>query len=70
MRKPDARIYEELARRLDIPAEAIAFSDDLPENLPPAARLGIRTVLFAGADELRSALMAMDALRTTGVYPE
>ncbi|MCU1694903.1 MAG: HAD-superfamily hydrolase subfamily variant 3 [Mycobacterium sp.] len=65
VRKPDPRIYEELIRRLDLPAETIAFIDDLPENLPPAARLGIRTVLFTGADELRSALTKMGALGTT-----
>jgi epoxide hydrolase-like predicted phosphatase len=65
VRKPDPRIYQELIRRLDVPAETIVFVDDLPENLPPAARLGIRTVLFAGPDELRSALTAMGALGTT-----
>ena len=65
VRKPDPRIYEELIRRLGVPAEAIAFVDDLPENLPPAARLGIRAVLFTGPGEVRSALTAMGALGTT-----
>jgi putative hydrolase of the HAD superfamily len=54
-----------LIRRLDVPAETIVFVDDLPENLPPAARLGIRTVLFTGPGEVRSALTAMGALGTT-----
>jgi epoxide hydrolase-like predicted phosphatase len=65
VRKPDPRIYEELIRRLDLPAETIAFIDDLPENLPPAARLGIRTVLFEGPDQLRTTLTTMGALGTT-----
>jgi putative hydrolase of the HAD superfamily len=65
VRKPDPRIYEELIRRLGVPAKAIAFVDDLPENLPPAARLGIRAVLFTGPGEVRAALTAMGALGTT-----
>jgi epoxide hydrolase-like predicted phosphatase len=65
VRKPDPRIYEELIRQLNVPAEAIAFIDDLPENLPPAAQLGIRAVLFEGPDKLRNDLTAMGALGTT-----
>jgi putative hydrolase of the HAD superfamily len=65
VRKPDPRIYEELIRRLCVPAEAIAFVDDLPENLPPAARLGIRAVLFTEPGAVRSALTEMGALGTT-----
>jgi FMN phosphatase YigB (HAD superfamily) len=41
-----------LIRRVDVPAETIAFTDELLENLSPAARLGIRTVLLAGPDDL------------------
>lgn len=56
IRKPDPRIYQELIDRLGEPAEAIVFVDDLPENLPAAADLGINTVLFCGHTELRTAL--------------
>lgn len=62
VRKPDPRIYQELIGRLDVPAETIAFVDDLPENLPAATRLGIRTVLFTGVDALRRELGAMGVL--------
>lgn len=56
IRKPDPRIYETLIDRLDKPAEAIVFVDDLPENLPPAAGLGINTVLFRDHMQLRATL--------------
>jgi epoxide hydrolase-like predicted phosphatase len=65
VRKPDRRIYQELIRRVELPAEAVTFIDDLPENLPPAACLGIRTVLFTDADELRRVLGGLGALDAT-----
>lgn len=61
VRKPDPRIYQELIRRLDVPPGSVAFVDDLPENLPAAAQLGIRTVHFTGAGPVR------DQLRRFGV---
>jgi epoxide hydrolase-like predicted phosphatase len=61
VRKPDPRIYQELIRRLHLPACAVAFIDDLPENLPAAAQLGIRTVHFTGIGPVR------DQLRRVGV---
>lgn len=57
--KPDARIYRLCLERLDLePAQAL-FVDDRPENVAAAARLGMRTVHFAGDDpaaDLREAL--------------
>ncbi len=64
IRKPDPRIYKALIDRVGEPAEAIVFVDDLPENLPAAADLGINTVLFRGATALRATL---DALGVRGV---
>jgi hypothetical protein len=50
MRKPQPEIYDELLRRLD-----------LPQNLPPAAELGMKTVLFSSEPRCRQALRALGA---------
>ncbi|ARQ67622.1 HAD family hydrolase [Streptomyces marincola] len=42
--KPDPRIYRLTLERMGLPGEACVFVDDRPENLPPAAALGITTV--------------------------
>jgi epoxide hydrolase-like predicted phosphatase len=46
-RKPDARMYTLGAERLGVAPEQCVFVDDLPFNLPPAAALGMATVLHA-----------------------
>jgi putative hydrolase of the HAD superfamily len=45
LRKPDPAIYELALDRMGLPAEQIAFVDDLGGNLGPAERLGMRAVL-------------------------
>ena len=35
VRKPDPRIYELILGRVDLPAEACIFIDDMKVNLPP-----------------------------------
>jgi len=62
VRKPDPQIYAELVRRLDLPAGSIAFVDDLEENLPPAAQLGIHCLLFTDVQSLRTALADVGVL--------
>ncbi len=61
--KPDPRIYRWCLERLEVePAQAL-FVDDRPENVAAAARLGMRTVHFAGDDPvaaLRKALYTTD----------
>lgn len=62
VRKPDPRIYAELLRRLDRPAEQVAFVDDLARNTDAAAALGLRPVLFTGLDACRAELEQLGAL--------
>ena len=50
--KPDPRIYELCLARLGVPAAATLFADDRPENLEPARRIGIETLLFRGDDNV------------------
>jgi putative hydrolase of the HAD superfamily len=51
LRKPSAEIYELTASKIGLPFGRCLFVDDTPANLPPAAALGMGTVLFSGADD-------------------
>jgi putative hydrolase of the HAD superfamily len=46
VRKPEARIYEMTLERLDLPAEACLFVDDLPHNCDGARAAGMAAVHF------------------------
>lgn len=72
--KPDRGIYERIVGELGLPAARIAFIEDNPANLVPAAELGMFTVLVGGEDgdlepDLRIAgiLDLADALQEVGV---
>jgi epoxide hydrolase-like predicted phosphatase len=54
--KPDPRIYQEVLRRAELPAEACVFVDDRPGNVEGAARLGIHAVQFTSADQVAADL--------------
>lgn len=60
-RKPQPEIYTEVLQRLELPAEQVVLVDDLPQNLPPAADLGMSTVLFESESQCRVALRALGA---------
>jgi HAD superfamily hydrolase (TIGR01509 family) len=47
VRKPDSRIFSELARALDVPLRACLFVDDNPDNLAVARAQGMAVVHFA-----------------------
>jgi len=49
--KPDPAIYRLTLDRLGLTAAECVFVDDHPANLPPAAALGITTVLADGSQE-------------------
>lgn len=53
-RKPDAAFYLRLLARLELPASAVLFVDDRPENVEGARELGIRSHRFVDVDGLRS----------------
>lgn len=58
--KPDRKIYEVLLKRLgekDISVDEVVFIDDKTKNLDPAAELGMKTVLFEGAESLKKKLL-------------
>ena len=59
--KPDERFYRAALQRIDIPTENLVFVDDSHRNVRASEKLGLRALLFTGADQLRS------DLRTLGV---
>lgn len=44
--KPDPKIYQLAASSLQVPVEACIFVDDSAPNLPPAEKLGMKTILY------------------------
>lgn len=51
--KPDPRAYEIAAERTGLPIERLLFVDDRQENLDAAVALGMDTILFTDAADLR-----------------
>jgi putative hydrolase of the HAD superfamily len=50
--KPEAGIYQELLRRLQMNAHEVVFVDDRVENITAAAALGMHVIWFVNADDL------------------
>lgn len=46
IKKPDARAFELALQRMELPAEAVLFVDDHPDNIAAARALGLMTHLF------------------------
>jgi putative hydrolase of the HAD superfamily len=56
VRKPDPLIYELALGITQRAPEACVFIDDRPANLEPAKALGMGTILFQSAEQLRASL--------------
>ena len=56
MRKPHLDIFEYMLKEIKADAENSVFIDDKQENLDAAAKLGIKTILFQDAAQLKSDL--------------
>ncbi len=57
--KPDPRIFRLFCDRYGLAPEACVFIDDSAVNIASAARFGMRTIHFTGADALRRELAEM-----------
>lgn len=57
--KPEEEIYRRLLARYGLRAEECVFVDDMPENVEGARRVGMRGMVFGGADALRAELMRL-----------
>jgi len=56
VRKPTHRIYERVFGMTQASPKRTVFVDDRMQNLNPAAALGVKTILFESADQLRTSL--------------
>jgi putative hydrolase of the HAD superfamily len=56
LRKPDPRIFQLVLDRLGLPADRVAFVDDVAPNVAGAAELGIRAIEHVDAATTRAAL--------------
>jgi epoxide hydrolase-like predicted phosphatase len=59
LEKPDPRIYALTCHRLGLPASAVLFVDDVPENIDAARAAGMRAVRFT---DTASAIAEIDGL--------
>jgi len=59
MRKPDAEIFHFTLERLQLPASACVFVDDLPHNITAAAELGLVGVRHVGYEDTLTELEAL-----------
>jgi putative hydrolase of the HAD superfamily len=60
--KPAPEAYLAAARDMGFPPEKCFFTDDKPENIEGAKRVGMDAVLFGGAEVLRSQLVERGVL--------
>lgn len=52
VRKPNIKIYKMILKKLKIPGRECIFIDNEKWNLPPAKKLGIKTILFKNNSQL------------------
>lgn len=63
--KPERAIYEYLLDKHRLQAADTVFIDDMPENLVAAAQLGIKTIGFVNAAQVREELMQLGCFRSS-----
>jgi putative hydrolase of the HAD superfamily len=61
-RKPMQQIYTRALSMAQVPAERTLFIDDRAQNLRPAAALGMKTIHFQSAEQLRGELETLGLL--------
>lgn len=54
--KPDVKIYQMLVDKYQINSSESIYIDDKEKNLPPARELGMKTILFTNAADLKLSL--------------
>jgi putative hydrolase of the HAD superfamily len=62
MRKPMREIYHRVLGMTQADPARTVFIDDRPQNLAPAAALGVKTILFRDAGSLRTDLQQLELL--------
>jgi FMN phosphatase YigB (HAD superfamily) len=59
LKKPDARFYETVLRKLDVQPHEAVFLDDMDVCVDGASRVGMEAVQFIGNEQAISALEAL-----------
>ncbi len=59
LRKPGKEIYLMVTGKIGIPPENCVYVDDKSENLAPARKVGMKTILFKNAQQLKKDLMKL-----------
>ena len=54
--KPDIKIFKEVITKLKVKPQECVFIDDIKTNIPPAQKLGMKTILFKNLDQLKKEL--------------
>ncbi len=62
MTKPSPAIFRHVVAELGVRAQDVIFIDDRDDNIAAAAALGIRTIPFRGATDLRAQLASFGVL--------
>ncbi len=57
--KPDTEIYELVLEKMKTSPQECIFIDDKKENLEPAEKLGMKTILFTGIENLKKELSSL-----------
>lgn len=60
--KPDRAAFDFLLAKVNMPAREILFIDDSERNIQSAGEMGIQTVLFRSANQLRFELVSLGML--------
>jgi putative hydrolase of the HAD superfamily len=64
VRKPTQQIYKRVLGMTQMDPSRVIFVDDRDQNLAPAAALGMKTIRYASAGQLRAAFQAQRLLRS------
>ena len=56
--KPDITIFREIVKRLNVKPNECVYIDDFETNIPPAKKLGMKTILFRNCEQLKKDLEA------------
>ncbi len=54
--KPDLAIYRKTVEELGVKPKECVYIDDMKKNIPPAKKLGMKTVLFKDVEQLKKEL--------------
>lgn len=65
-RKPDPEFFERILTAEGLAPEEAVFIDDLEENIRGAERVGIRSIHFTGAADLRVRLRQLGVVVDAG----